>query len=95
MHDAILDGKFTIYGSSHQMHDNIDQFIKYEYPAPGCSPIHMIWSDTPCLMTCWNDSNRNAEAYRHESIETYHRAAPVDGERLPLRRHAAAGEHEV
>ena len=29
----------------------------------------MIWSDTPCLMTCWNDSNSNATAYRHESIE--------------------------
>ena len=31
----------------------------------------MIWSDTPCLMTCWNDSNRNAEAYRHESIDFF------------------------
>jgi trimethylamine-N-oxide reductase (cytochrome c) len=70
VHDAILDGKFTIYGSSQQMYDVIDQFIKYEYPAPGCSPIHMIWSDTPCLMTCWNDSNQNAVAYQHESIET-------------------------
>jgi anaerobic selenocysteine-containing dehydrogenase len=43
--------------------------VKYVYPAPGCSPIHMIWTDSPCLMTCWNDSNRIAEAYQHPSIE--------------------------
>ena len=71
VHDAILNGHFEIYGSSHQMLPLEDQFKKYTYPAPRCSPIHMIWSDTPCLMTCWNDSNRNAEAYRHESIETF------------------------
>ncbi len=71
VHDAILKGRLEIYGSSHQMLPVEDQFKKYVYPAPGCSPIHMIWSDTPCLMTCWNDSNRNAEAYRHESIEFF------------------------
>ncbi len=71
VHDAILDGHFEIYGSAHQQYSVEDQFKKYVYPAPGCSPIHMIWSDTPCLMTCWNDSNRDAEAYRHESIEFF------------------------
>ena len=71
VHDAILDGKFTVHGSSHQMHNTVDQFIKYEYPVPGCSPVRMIWSDTPCLMTCWNDSNKSAEAYRHESIDFF------------------------
>jgi trimethylamine-N-oxide reductase (cytochrome c) len=71
VHDAILKGHLEIYSSSHQMRPLEDQFKKYVYPAPGCSPIHMIWSDTPCLMTCWNDSNRNAEAYRHESIEFF------------------------
>ena len=71
VHDAILNGHFEVYGSSHQQHAVDDQFKKYVYPAPGCSPIHMIWSDTPCLMTCWNDSNRNAEAYRHPSIEFF------------------------
>ena len=31
----------------------------------------MIWTDTPCLITCWNDGNRNVEAYRHPSIEFF------------------------
>ena len=69
IHDAILNGHFEIYGSSHQNAPVEDQFKKYVYPVPGCSPVHMIWTDTPCLMTCWNDSNRIAEAYRHDSIE--------------------------
>jgi trimethylamine-N-oxide reductase (cytochrome c) len=71
VHDAILKGQFTIYGSSLQSLPVEDQFKKYVYPAEGCSPIHMIWTDTPCLMTCWNDSNRNAEAYQHDSIEFF------------------------
>jgi molybdopterin guanine dinucleotide-containing S/N-oxide reductase-like protein len=71
VHDAILKGKFTIHGSSLQSTPASEQFVKYEYPAEGCSPIHMIWTDTPCLMTCWNDSNRNAEAYQHPSIEFF------------------------
>jgi molybdopterin guanine dinucleotide-containing S/N-oxide reductase-like protein len=69
IHDAILDGHFDIYGSSDQMAPVEDQFKRYVYPYPGCSPIHMIWTDTPCLMTCWTDSNRNADGYRHPSIE--------------------------
>ncbi len=71
VHDAILKGHFEIHGSAHQMYPLDDQFKKYTYPAEGCSPIHMIWSDTPCLMTCWNDSNQNAVAYQHPSIEFF------------------------
>ena len=69
IHEAILKGHFTIYGSSAQMWPAEDQFKKYVYPAEGCSPIHMIWTDSPCLMTCWNDSNSISRAYRHPSIE--------------------------
>ena len=69
VHDAILDGHFTIWGSGYQVLLTEDQFIKYDYPAKGCSPIHMIWTDSPCLMTCWNDSNSIARAYQHPSIE--------------------------
>jgi anaerobic selenocysteine-containing dehydrogenase len=29
----------------------------------------MIWTDSPCLMTCWNDSNSMAKAYRSPKIE--------------------------
>jgi molybdopterin guanine dinucleotide-containing S/N-oxide reductase-like protein len=71
VHDTILNGKFVIHGSSFQSTPASEQFIKYSYPAKGCSPIHMIWTDTPCLMTCWNDGNRNAEAYCNPSIEFF------------------------
>jgi trimethylamine-N-oxide reductase (cytochrome c) len=69
IHDAILDGHFEIYGSSDQMAPVDDQFKKYVYPYPGCSEIHMIWTDTPCLLTCWTDSNRNVDAYQNPKIE--------------------------
>lgn len=39
IHDAILDGHFEIYGSAHQQYPVEDQFKKYSYPAPGCSPF--------------------------------------------------------
>jgi trimethylamine-N-oxide reductase (cytochrome c) len=68
-HDAILKGHFDIMGSSDQFENVDDQFKRYVYPAPGCSRVHMIWTDTPCLMTCWNDSNSVAKAFQHESIE--------------------------
>ena len=71
VHDAILKGHFTISGSSLQSTPAAEQFVEYHYPAEGCSPIHMIWTDTPCLITCWNDGNRNVEAYRHPSIEFF------------------------
>jgi trimethylamine-N-oxide reductase (cytochrome c) len=29
----------------------------------------MIWTDTPCLVTCWNDGNSILKAYRHPKIE--------------------------
>ena len=29
----------------------------------GCSEIHMIWTDSPCWITCWNDSNRIGRAF--------------------------------
>jgi len=69
VHEAILKGEFTIYGSGYQILPTEDQFKKYIYPVPGCSPVHMIWTDCPCLTTCWNDGNSHVRAYRHESIE--------------------------
>jgi molybdopterin guanine dinucleotide-containing S/N-oxide reductase-like protein len=70
IHEAILKGEYSIYGSGYQVLPTEDQFKKYVYPVPGCSPIHMIWTDCPCLTTCWNDGNSHIKAYRHSSIET-------------------------
>ena len=32
-------------------------------------PIHMIWTDTPCRITCWNHGNWTIEAFKDASIE--------------------------
>jgi anaerobic selenocysteine-containing dehydrogenase len=70
LHEALLKGSFSIYGSSDQMNPVDDQFKHYVYPVPGKSEVHMLWSDTPCFTTCWNDSNHVHEAYRSPRIET-------------------------
>ena len=48
-----------------------DQFQKNEYPRPGMSRIHMIWSTAPCNVTCWNDGFAFQRAYRDPEIETF------------------------
>ena len=68
IHDAILNPPISWYSTT-LFKPVEEQFKKFTYPAKGCSEIHMIWTDSPCLMTCWNDSNKIAEAYRHSSIE--------------------------
>ena len=73
LHQAILEATpenpLTWYGSVSCRQLTDDQFIKYRYPLPGCSEIHMLWSDTPALMTCWNDSNYIAKAFQSPNIE--------------------------
>ena len=69
LHDVIMSGSYDIYGSSDQMDPVEDQFIHYTYPLPGKSEIHMLWTDTPCFTTCWNDGNRFHKAIRLPKIE--------------------------
>ena len=49
-----------------------DQFNAYQYPIEkekgGCE-IHMIWTDTPCRVTCWNDGNSTELSMRNPKIE--------------------------
>jgi anaerobic selenocysteine-containing dehydrogenase len=69
IHDAILNPPISWYGTTLLAAELEDQFTKYTYPAEGCSEIHMIWSDTPCWITCWNDSNSYIKALRSPKIE--------------------------
>ena len=41
----------------------------YVYPLPGKPEIHMLWTDTPCFTTCWNDGNAFHRAIRTPKIE--------------------------
>jgi len=69
IHEAILNPPISWYGNSTFPGTVEDQFVKYTYPAKGCSEIHMIWTDTPCWITCWNDSNSFIKALRSPKIE--------------------------
>jgi anaerobic selenocysteine-containing dehydrogenase len=69
IHDAILNPPVSWYGNSTFLGTQTDQFNKYTYPAEGCSEVHMIWTDTPCWITCWNDSNTYIKALRSPKIE--------------------------
>jgi anaerobic selenocysteine-containing dehydrogenase len=69
IHAAILNPPISWYGNSTFPGEIDDQFVKYTYPAKGCSEVHMIWTDTPCWITCWNDSNTYIKALRSPKIE--------------------------
>jgi trimethylamine-N-oxide reductase (cytochrome c) len=66
----ILEGEGTWHGNKYGMRsDRAEQFVEYKYPADGCSRIHMIWTDSPSWITCWNDGNHFIQAMRDDSIE--------------------------
>jgi molybdopterin guanine dinucleotide-containing S/N-oxide reductase-like protein len=70
--DAILKPPLTFIGSGGQESPVEDQFIKYTYPIAkekGGTLVHMIWTDTPCRITCWNHGNWTVDAFQHPSIE--------------------------
>ena len=67
--EALLNAPITWYGRSGAGSPAEDQTVQYKYPAEGCSEIHMIWTDSPCWLTCWNDSNSYVKAIRTTNIE--------------------------
>jgi molybdopterin guanine dinucleotide-containing S/N-oxide reductase-like protein len=66
---ALLDGHAEWYGNEHEMAHRTDQFVYYNYPAEGCSKIHMVWTDSPSWITCWNAGNDYVKAMRQDDIE--------------------------
>jgi trimethylamine-N-oxide reductase (cytochrome c) len=69
IHEALLNPPISWYGNTLSRSKVEDQFVKYTYPVKGCSEIHMIWTDTPCWVTCWNDGNSYLKALRSPKIE--------------------------
>jgi len=67
--DAILNPPITWQSATGVAAPVEDQFNKYTYPREGCSEIHMMWTDSPCIMECWNGGNKLVEAFRSEKIE--------------------------
>ena len=71
--DAIFNA-LVFHGSGGQESLTEDQFIRYDYPIAkedGGTKVHMIWSDTPCRITCWNHGNWTIASYHSPEIETY------------------------
>ncbi len=66
---ALLEGHVEWFGNEHEMAHRTDQFVHYTYPAEGCSKIHMIWTDSPSWITCWNAGNDFVKAVRQPDIE--------------------------
>ena len=66
---AIMEGSLEWWGNEQEMAPRENQFVHYKYPAEGCSPIHMIWTDSPSWITCWNDGNNFIRALKHPDIE--------------------------
>ena len=69
VHDAILTGHAEWYGLYSFCGRAEQQWQKHEYPQPGCSRIHAIWTDSPCMVTCWNDGFSFAKAMHSPEIE--------------------------
>ena len=70
MPKAILEGKCDWWGMRvGDGRPREDQFVHYKYPADGCSKIHMVWTDSPSWITCWNAGNDYVRAMRHPDIE--------------------------
>jgi len=69
---AISDPPVNFWGTGAIAAPVDDQFVKYTYPIPeeeGGTEIHMIWTDSPCRTTCWNNGNETVEAMRNPKIE--------------------------
>lgn len=69
---AINNPPINFWGTGGHEVPTSDQFIKYTYPLhpeEGGTEIHMIWTDTPCRITCWNCGNDVAETMRSPKIE--------------------------
>jgi len=69
IHEAILNPPISWYGTTSALAPVEDQFKRYTYPMDGFPEIHMIWTDSPCWITCWNDGNKIIEAFRSPKIE--------------------------
>ena len=67
-----MEGPLKFWGNGGIEEPVEDQFKEYDYPIAkedGGTEIHMMWTDTPCRITCWNCGNETIEAQRSPKIE--------------------------
>jgi trimethylamine-N-oxide reductase (cytochrome c) len=72
---AIKEGKAKWWGSPQIVYvATEDQFTEYNYPAPadqGGGEFHMLWSEKPCNMGCWNGGFNYQESLRSDKVEFF------------------------
>jgi molybdopterin guanine dinucleotide-containing S/N-oxide reductase-like protein len=69
---AINNPPVNFWGTGGHEMPTTDQFVKYTYPIPaeqGGTEIHMVWTDSPCRVTCWNCGNDIIDTMRSPKIE--------------------------
>ena len=69
---AIKEPPVHFWGTGGHEVPTDDQFKKYTYPIPkedGGTEIRMLWTDTPCRITCWNCGNDVAETMKLPQVE--------------------------
>lgn len=70
--EGTVDNPITWFGTASPNWVASDQFRPFQYPIPaeeGGTEIRMVWTDTPCWMTCWNGGFRYAEALQMEHVD--------------------------
>ena len=72
---AIQGGELTWWGSPAIVYvENSEQFKEYNYPAPageGGVECHLLWSEKPCNMNCWNGGFNFQNALRDPKVECF------------------------
>jgi trimethylamine-N-oxide reductase (cytochrome c) len=72
---AIEDGEMKWWGSPAIVYvENAEQFKEYNYPAPaeaGGTKCHLLWSEKPCTMNCWNGGFSFQQAIRSPEVECF------------------------
>lgn len=73
--EALLSGSVKWWGSPCIVYvETSEQFEEVNYPAPaedGGSKIHMLWSEKPCNMGCWDGGFRYQDAVRTDEVECF------------------------
>ena len=69
VHKAILEDSIEWWGLYSFCGPAEQQWSKNVFPRPGFSRLHMIWTDAPCNVTCWNDGFAFVKAMRSPEIE--------------------------
>lgn len=72
---ALQDGQVKWWGSPCIVYvETAEQFQEFNYPAPadqGGTKVHLLWSEKPCNMGCWDGGFNYQDAIRSDEVECF------------------------